>query len=314
LYRSLQLYRASLSRAKLIEAGKIRNNTRAGRNLFRRMRMKEKKLAIIPIEQKTTDFYGDEIITALVDIEGQEFVYVPLKPICEFLGVAWSPQLRRINRNVVLAGETKGVTVTVTPSGKGSGGGPQEMICLPLDYLNGWLFGINADRVKPEIQEQVIRYQRECYKVLSDAFLVSQPSDSLDVSNAPLEQVRNMLLAMARLAQEQIEFDERLSKTEGRLDNAANFFMSLDRRVGNLENRITPGKAVTMEQASELSQSVKTLAMKMGEKSGKNEFAGVYGRLYETFGITSYKLLPADKFDEAMKFLNEWYVSLLSAK
>ncbi len=47
----------------------------------------------------------------------------------------------------------------------------QSMLCLPLDMLNGWLFGINADCVKPEIRETVLRYQRECYRVLADAFL-----------------------------------------------------------------------------------------------------------------------------------------------
>jgi hypothetical protein len=275
--------------------------------------MSNKKNALIPIEQQTTDFYGDEIITVLVEKDGEEIVYVPLRPICDFLGLNWSAQFRRINRNIVLSAETEGVAVTATPSSSGVGGGQQEMVCLPLKYLNGWLFGINAERVKPEIRDMVIRYQRECYEILSQAYL-DRSNSQVEISQSPLAYIRDMSLAMAQMAQEQIEFDQRLAKTEGRLDTAANFFLSLDKRVSSLENRITPGKAVTMEQASELMQSVKTLAMKLGEKSGKNEFQGVYGRLYETFGITSYKLLPADRFDDAMKFLNEWYASLLSAK
>ena len=32
------------------------------------------------------------------------------------------------------------------------------------------MFGINADRVKPELRDRVIRYQLECYKVLHEAF------------------------------------------------------------------------------------------------------------------------------------------------
>lgn len=42
------------------------------------------------------------------------------------------------------------------------------MVCLPLHYLNGWLFGIDANRVKPELKEKLIRYQKECYEVLWD--------------------------------------------------------------------------------------------------------------------------------------------------
>lgn len=53
----------------------------------------------------------------------------------------------------------------VAPDGK-----LREMLCLPLDYLNGWLFGVDARRVKPEIRERLLQYQRECYRVLHDHF------------------------------------------------------------------------------------------------------------------------------------------------
>jgi hypothetical protein len=56
----------------------------------------------------------------------------------------------------------------------------------------------------------------------------------------------------------------------------------------------------------QLSQAVKTVAMKLSKASGRNEYGGVYGELYRKFGITSYKQLPAAKFDEAAKWLNEW--------
>jgi len=51
------------------------------------------------------------------------------------------------------------VAVTTTPSGSGVGGGRQEMLALPLDYVSGFLFGINADRVKPEVRDRLIHYQ-----------------------------------------------------------------------------------------------------------------------------------------------------------
>ena len=60
----------------------------------------------------------------------------------------------------------------------------------------------------------------------------------------------------------------------------------------------------------QLSQAVKTVAMKLSKASGRNEYGGVYGELYRKFGITSYKQLPAAKFDEAMSWLNEWRESI----
>ncbi len=75
--------------------------------------MNEKRLS--PIEQREIDFYGDMITAVLVnDEEGREIIYIPMRPICTFLGVSWSGQLRRINRDQVLSEEIKRVNVTFT--------------------------------------------------------------------------------------------------------------------------------------------------------------------------------------------------------
>jgi hypothetical protein len=42
-----------------------------------------------------------------------------------------------------------------------SNGGLQEMLMLPVNFLNGWLFGIDSNRVKPEIRDRLIAYQTE---------------------------------------------------------------------------------------------------------------------------------------------------------
>jgi len=67
---------------------------------------------------------------------------------------------------------------------------------------------------------------------------------------------------------------------------------------------------VTPDQASQLSQAVKAVALAQGKKTGRNEFGAVYGELYRKFGITGYKMLPARRFDEAMKFLTDWHEEL----
>lgn len=122
-----------------------------------------------PIKEVTIDFYGDEIPAALVVIDeaGRQVVYVPVRPLVEYMGLSWSGQRERINRDAVLSVMAQGVRVTRTPEQ----GGSQVMLCLPLDYINGFLFGINANRVKPELRERLITYQRECYQVLAAAFL-----------------------------------------------------------------------------------------------------------------------------------------------
>ena len=111
--------------------------------------------SLMPIEERTVLFYDDEIKLVIVHENDEQKAYVPVRPICEFLGVTWSPQLRRINRDPILSEIASSVTVTVTEVGQRG-----QMLCLPIDYLNGWLFGINANRVKENVRDRLLRYQR----------------------------------------------------------------------------------------------------------------------------------------------------------
>jgi hypothetical protein len=242
---------------------------------------------LVPIEERQVEFYGDEIPAVVVD-DGQ--IFVPLRPICDFLGVDWSAQSRRIRRDTVLSESTSTVAVTATD------GREREMLCLQLDYLNGWLFGINANRVKSEVKEKLILYQRECYRVLADHFQEPAPEGL-----ATLAHVRDMGLAIATLAQEQMEFEKGVDRR----------FVTVEQRLTAVEERVAPGEAVTEDQASQVSQAVKAVAMKLGEQSGRNEYGGVYGELYRKFSITSYKNLPAARFSEAMNWLTEWHQHLI---
>ncbi len=214
----------------------------------------------------------------------------PLRQLCDYLGVSYTGQRERVERDPVLSQKLQSVQISTA-------GGAQEMQCLPLDYLNGWLFGINANRVKASIRDRLIRYQEECFIVLRDAF--QQPS-GLD----PLTQVEQLGHALITLAREQREFDRRLSTTEGELED-------VKQRVVVLEDRVAPGTPVTEEQASQISQAVKAVAMVLTKRSGSNQYGSVYGELYRKFGITSYKLLPANRFKEAMTFLTDWHGTLV---
>ena len=264
--------------------------------------------AHVPIEQRTVIFYDDEITAVLVDVDGRQVVYVPIRPICEFLGVDRRGQQQRVERDFVLSDVSR--IVNVTSSGGVTPPQSRTMLCLPLEFINGFLFGINANRVKPKIREQLYRYQRECYRVLADAFLTRSTETAVSSTEASLLQVREMGLAIVRMAEEQIEFERRLNTTETRLDKAAVVIGDVRKRLTVIELRMPPDDAITDEQASQISQAVKTVAFKLEEKSGRKEFGGVYGRLYEMFSITSYKLLPAEKFAGAMQFLTEWYINL----
>ncbi|WP_249961125.1 phage antirepressor N-terminal domain-containing protein [Histophilus somni] len=99
---------------------------------------------------------------ALVTFEQNGTHYTAMKPICENIGLDWTAQAQRLKRDEIL-NSTMVIITIVAEDGKN-----REMICLPIEYLNGWLFGIDVNRCKPEIRETLIKYKKECYQALHD--------------------------------------------------------------------------------------------------------------------------------------------------
>ncbi len=253
--------------------------------------------AIVPVEQKEVEFY-DTTIYAVRDADGR--VLVPLRPVCTGLGLNWSGQLQRIRRDEVLK-EEMGVCVIHTP------GGQQEMISLPLEFLQGWLFGISANRVKPELRSVINNYRREVYRVLYEAFQEGRLSldgsfeDALDSADPETVQAYQMAQAVVRLARNQILLQAEVGRHGEELEEHG-------RRLDDIEDALAPAdRNITESQASQISQAVKVVAMELTKTSGSNQYGSVYGELYRKFGIKSYKLLPASKFQEAMDWLTEMF-------
>ncbi len=275
------------------------------------------KKALIPVEQKQVLFYDDKI-TAIRLKDGR--VVVPVKPICERLGVQWAAQSKRIRRDPVLSEETMSVSVMDTDIRASGSRRPykSKMLCLPLDFISGFLFGIHATRVKEELREHVIRYQRECYKVLAESFqegrLTTDMSsteisfDELLSTDSEAVQAYKMALAVVKLARNQVVLESQLQAHSSTL-------VQYGERLEELEAAIAqPDSMVTQEQASQISQAVKAIAIELGKQTKRNEFGGVYGELYRKFGITSYKMLPAKKFEVAMAWMNEWHGTLTGSE
>ena len=109
---------------------------------------------------KEVRFNGDRI--RVIEEDGR-YLFA-LKPISDALGLKWSKQVQNIKNDPVLH-STMSLRNTV-----GHDGRAREMLCLPLEYLNGWLFKIPASRYTGERRDKIIRYQRECYSVLHRHF------------------------------------------------------------------------------------------------------------------------------------------------
>lgn len=114
--------------------------------------------SLIPI-----DFHSDRIF--LIEQDGEPFV--PLRPICDALGLAWKPQFVKLTS--VSRWKTT-LMVTQMPGDDQQ----REVLCLPLRKLPAWLFSVSAARVKPALRDKLIAYQAECDDVLWRHFMGEQ--------------------------------------------------------------------------------------------------------------------------------------------
>ena len=89
---------------------------------------------------------------------------VPIKPICEALGIDIESQRKKIKEHPILS-STAVLSTVVASDGKA-----REMYCIPFEFVFGWLFTINPANVKEESRVGLIKYQQECYHVLYEYF------------------------------------------------------------------------------------------------------------------------------------------------
>ena len=98
-------------------------------------------------------FNNQELLTLKVG----EIIYTASRPIVEGMGLNWGSQSAKLKNPKFNCCDIE----TVAQDGK-----IRTMLCMPIKKLNGWLFSINPEKVKPEIKDDVIAYQEECFEAL----------------------------------------------------------------------------------------------------------------------------------------------------
>lgn len=256
--------------------------------------MADQERELFSVEQRDVDFYGDNLIA----IRGNDsHVYVAVGQMCDALGIDRASQVRRIRNDEILANGYQGSVNLTYPDG-----GTQRSGVLRVDLIPLWLTGLRIKAVSEDARPKLRRFKQEAAKVLWEAFqdgrLTADPtfSDLLE-QDTPEVQAYKMLQGMLQLARNQILIRSQLEEHENRLEA--------------IESQLaSPEHTLTQTQAMQISQAVKAVAIELGKQTKRNEFGGVYGEMYRKFEVTSYKALPAAKFEECLAWLTEWHVSL----
>jgi hypothetical protein len=237
------------------------------------------------------------LLVALVE----DVPYVAIRPIADFIGLDWSAQYRRVQRDDILNEESRLVVMT------GADGKQREMFSLPLELLPGWLFGVTPSKARPEYREKLTQYRRDCFRVLWRAFQTDLAQSPVATPASPLMEVRGLALAVAQMAEQQMELQVQMITANEKIDQAITIVGNLEKRLTTVEQTTSTKSAITNTQATEISNRVKALAELLTQTHpGKNHYQGIFGELYRRFGVSSYKLIRQEQYQAVLDFLERW--------
>lgn len=270
--------------------------------------MAEKLTALVPSVVREVMFEGDVLFVAMVG----NTPYVALRPIAEFLGLEWSAQFRRVQRDDVLVEEARLVAMAAAD------GRHRDMFSIPLEYLSGWLFGITSSKAaKPEYALKIKLYRRKCFRVLwqtvqtdllpyADATIVDaepqqrelaavQYDELLGVTNLVREHLE-ILTGTVVPMNEKIDYMVRLLETlVGRQDETETKIAQIDLRT----QRLTP------EHARIVAEFVEQMVHQTVKSQVPLDHYKIYGRMKHHFRTNSYKEVTDERFGEVMSYLRE---------
>lgn len=148
-------------------------------------------MTAMSLQQITVPFYNADLY--LVEHNGQP--YTPLRQIVQGMGLDWASQFTKVKQKFA----TCVVEITMQILGDDQS---RSHTCIPVRKLPAWLYSVNANKVKPEHRDTVIKYQEECDDVLWDYWTKGRavnPSKSTPKDRESLRHAVSNLVSRAKI-------------------------------------------------------------------------------------------------------------------
>lgn len=230
------------------------------------------------LEIKRVPFLGAELMAAR-DSDGQ--IWAGVRWMCDGIGLSEGQRKRQMNNIVTDPVLAKGGSNLILPTN----GGPQNTMCLKLDFVPLWLAKISItptmEQETPELAEKLMEYQLRAKDVLAAAFM---PNWQYGGASKELQAI----------------------------------FM-LDHRTVEHEQRITAlEESMVVDYSQQRTLASQVSAVVIAALGGKNSPAyrdkNVRGRAYsecnrdiqDWFRVNSRNNIPRKRFDEAVEYIQRW--------
>ncbi len=252
---------------------------------------------LLPIEQHTIIFYGKPLIVVRLP-DGQPAVV--MRYLCDNMQLDRSSQIRRIQRTKAIARDL--ATVLVETSS-----GAQRMPALILRSVTYWLLGIDPGRARPQMQDEILRYQQEAADALyawaaapkaraAPANLVpSEPitKPSTPADDAPLSAWREYYQRMLAFIDWQTDIEVWRGSMESRMEGVE----AMTGLIPEILERLGPEK-LTPQHQNQVKYDVEQLLKATGKTRG-----AIYSSLYTAFEVPKYQDILEDDWPK----VEQWF-------
>jgi len=253
-------------------------------------------------------FQGDDLDVVHTD-DGD--VAVPFRELCDAVGVSFAAQTVKVKP---AAWATLSIIEMVAEDGKKHG-----TLCLHRRSIPMWAASINPGKVRPEVRDKLIAYQRECADVLADHFLGKRGASGVMFSQADptlLAILRSNTDAIAMMQEAQTAAEARiltivstqLKALESRFDHApGGDFHTV--HIGRTRASVVAGKM----------KHLVGLIVGDDESARASMRLCLYTQLFGHLGHTgrgrSIRAIPEPKYHVALAWFDERiHVAMLAAK
>lgn len=257
-------------------------------------------------------FDGDQIVAVLLEGEGTA---VPVRVICQALGLDVASQSERIQAHEVLARGLRVVRVR-------QGSQLRSVAALLHRYIPFWLATISPHQVDEAVRPKLVRYQTELVDVLA-ALYSSEWQPTMQPSSEPavaalqqafaqaLTDLRLTREALLELQQQQTSQGQQLVEHQERLGSHDSQIAQVEGMMDEVLEQLARHTTITGPQQEAISRAIKRLATRYQKRTGKEIFGKLFGEFCMHFGTPKYGLLPAGKYEEAMNWIAQRASELL---
>jgi len=260
-----------------------------------------------PPRHELIDFHGDSLIAVVLEGDG---VAIPLRLLCERIGLDTDAQAERLRTHAVLAAGLRVVNVELS-------GRVRSVMAIIHTKIPFWLATISPEQVNDETRPKLIQYQTELADILARLFY-GEPQSlaplSADPAIAALQQEFHAALGEMRRIRETIIDEQR--RTNQAVADTQQRLTSLAEIVTELRTLLP----ISPKQAEYIQRAIKRLAARLHKKrlsdthyrqTEDNLYQLLFGQFKVEMGIPRYDALPIDKYDAAIVWIERKAADLL---